>query len=73
MGPQDPQDITKIIARDLPAAINELASLKAEATHWLTEPEYGALLYRLEGAHAMAEAALIEARRRVRMHEGREQ
>jgi hypothetical protein len=40
--------------------------LKADATHWLTDPDYAALRHRLEAAHAAAEAALIEARRRMR-------
>jgi hypothetical protein len=52
--------------------VGELASLKADAHHWLTGPEYAALRHRLENAHAAAEAALVEARRRVRMNEGRE-
>ena len=42
--------------------------MKGDATHWLTGPEYAALRYRLEGAHAAAEAALVEARRRVRLN-----
>jgi len=69
MGPQDPKDVTKDTARDLSALVGELAALKADATHWLTDPEYEVLRYRLEAAHAAAEAALVEARRRVRMNE----
>jgi hypothetical protein len=49
----------------------ELAALKADARHWLTSPEYAVLHLRLENAHAAVEAALIEARRRVRMNEER--
>jgi hypothetical protein len=45
--------------------------LKGDATHWLTDPEYAVLRHRLEAAHAAAEAALVEARRRVRIDEGR--
>jgi hypothetical protein len=45
--------------------------LKGDATHWLTDPEYAVLRHRLEAAHAAAEAALGEARRRVRIDEGR--
>ena len=45
--------------------------MKADATHWLTEPEYAALRHRLEAAHAAVEAALVEARRRVRLNEKR--
>jgi hypothetical protein len=37
--------------------------LKAEASQWLTGPEYEALRLRLEHAHAAAEAAVVEARR----------
>jgi hypothetical protein len=69
MGPQDPKDVTRDIARDLSAVVKELAALKADATHWLTSPEYAALRFRLESAHAATEAALVEARRRVRLNE----
>ena len=62
MGPQDPKDVTRDTARDLSALVGELAALKADATHWLTDPEYAALRHRLE-------AALVEARRRVRLKE----
>ena len=47
----------------------ELAELKDEANHWLTDPEYAALRHRLETAHAAAEAALVEARGQVRLNE----
>jgi hypothetical protein len=69
MGPQNPKDVTRDIARDLSGLAGELAAPKADATHWLTNPEYAALRHRLEGAHAAAEAALVEARRRVRLNE----
>src|SRR5215212_3286122 len=49
----------------------ELAALKDDANHWLTDPEYTALRHGLETAHAAAEAALVEARRRVRLDEER--
>jgi hypothetical protein len=49
--------------------VGELAALKADAHHWLTGAEYAALGHRLEAAHATAEAALVEARRRVRLNE----
>jgi hypothetical protein len=68
VGPQDPKDVSRDIARDLSALVKELAALKGDANHWLTGPEYGPL--RLENAHATAEAALVEARRRVRLNEG---
>jgi len=50
-----------------------LAALKAHAYHWRTDPEYTALRHRLEDAHSAVEAAVVEARRRVRMSEEREQ
>jgi hypothetical protein len=72
MGPQDPKDVTRDIAQDLSALVGELAALKGDATHWLTGSEYAVLKHRLEDAHAAAEAALVEARRRVRLNEGGE-
>jgi hypothetical protein len=68
MGPQDPKDVTKDTARELSALVGELAALKGDATHWLTDPEYAALRHRLEAAHAAAEAALIETRRKMRLN-----
>ena len=70
MGPQDPKDVTRDTARDLSGLAGELAALKADAHHWLTDPEYTALGHRLEAAHEAAEAALVEARRRVRLNKG---
>ena len=71
MGPQDPKDVARDTARDLAALDRELASLKGDATYWLAAPEYVTLRYRLEAAHAAVEAALVEARRRVRINEER--
>ena len=71
MGPQDPKDVARDTARDLSGLVGELAALKGDATHWLIDPEYAALQHRLEAAHAAAEAALVEARRRVRLSERR--
>jgi len=70
MGPQDPKDVARDTARDLSGMVGELAALKADATHWLTDSEYDTLRHRLEDAHAAAEAAVVEARRRVRLDEG---
>ena len=70
MGPQDPKDVARYTARDLSGPVGEFAALKGDANHWLTDPEYAALRQRLETAHAAAEAALVEARRRVRLNEG---
>jgi hypothetical protein len=71
MGAQDPKDVARDLARDLSGLAGELAALKADAYHWLTGPEYVALRHRLEDAHAAVEAALVEARRRVRISEER--
>ncbi len=48
MGPQAPKDVVGDTARDLSALVGELAALKGDATHWLTEPEYATLRHRLE-------------------------
>jgi hypothetical protein len=69
MGPQDPKDVTRDTARDLSALVGELAALKGDATHGLTGSEYEVLRYRFEAAHAAVEAALVEARRGVRLNE----
>ena len=69
MGPQDPKDVTRDLARDLTGIAGELAALKADVRHWLTDPEHADLHLRLGNAHAAVEAALVEARRRVRMNE----
>ena len=69
MGPQDPKDVIRDTARDLSALVGELAALKGDPTHWLTEPEYAALRHRLEATHAAVEVALVEAGRRVRLNE----
>jgi len=69
MGPQDPKDVSKDIARDLSSVIRELAAVNGEAHHWLKGREYAALRHWLENAHAAV--ALIETTRRVRMNEGR--
>lgn len=69
--PPDNQDAAVEIARELVRLGSELSSLKGEAYTWLTDPRYGPLLYRIESAHASVEAAAVEARRRVRLDEGR--
>jgi len=61
VGPQDPKDVARDVTRDLSSVVGELAAVKGDAIHWLTDPEYGALRHRLEAAHAAAEAALVEA------------
>jgi hypothetical protein len=69
MGPQDPKDVTRDTARDLSGMAGELAALQADATHWLTDPDYAILRHRLEAAHEATEAALVETRRRARLNE----
>ncbi len=71
MGPQEPKDVTQAITRDLTGIVGELATLKGDAAQWLTGPEYEALRLRLEIAHAAVEAAVVEARRQVRLDERR--
>jgi hypothetical protein len=71
VGPKHPKDVARDTARDLTGIVGELAALKGDATHWLEGPEYEALRLRLEIAHAAAEAAVVEARRRVRLDGGR--
>jgi hypothetical protein len=72
MGSQDPKDVARDTTRELSALVGDLSALKADATHWLTDPEYAALRLGLEATHAAAEAALVEARRRLRLNEVRE-
>ena len=62
MGPQEPKDVARDTARNLSGVVGELAALKGDATHWLTEPGYAALRLRLEAAHAAAEVALVVRR-----------
>jgi hypothetical protein len=47
VGPQDPKDVTRDLARDLTGMAGELAALKADARHWLTDPEHADLHLRL--------------------------
>jgi hypothetical protein len=56
---------------DLADIAGQLASLKGEANAWLRDPNYDTLKLRREMAHSAAEAADVEARRRVRLNEGR--
>ena len=69
--PRDHTDAAQEIARDLADIAGQLASLKGEAHSWLRDPNYDTLKLRLEAAHSAAEAAAVEARRRVRLNEGR--
>jgi hypothetical protein len=46
-----------------------MSPLKGEANSWLRDPNYDTLKLRLEVARSAAEAAAVEARRRVRLNE----
>jgi hypothetical protein len=69
--PRDHKDAAQELARDLADIVGELASLKGEANSWLRDPNYNTLKLRLEASHSAVEAAAVEARRRVRLNEGR--
>jgi hypothetical protein len=70
--PRDDRDAAKDLARELADIAAQLGSLKGEVNTWLSDESYDALRHRLENAHASVEAAAVEARRRVRLNEGRE-
>jgi hypothetical protein len=69
--PRNHKDAATELARDLADIAGQLASLKGEANSWPRDPDYDALKLRLEIAHAAVEATAVEARRRVRLNEGR--
>ncbi len=70
--PRDDRDAAQDLARELADIAAQLGSLKGEANAWLSDESYDALRHRLENAHAAVEAVAVEARRRVRLNEGRE-
>jgi hypothetical protein len=69
--PRDDTDALKDIARELADIAHQISALKGEANAYLQDPDYDTLRHRLENAHAAVEAAAVEARRRVRLNEGR--
>ena len=69
--PRDDTDAVRDMARDLAEVAAQLSTFKGEANAYLSDPNYNALRLRLENAHAAVEAAMVEARRRVRLNEGR--
>ena len=69
--PRDDKDAAQDLARDLADIAGQLASLKGEAKAWLSDSNYNTLKLRLENAHSAVEAAVVEARRRVRLNEER--
>jgi hypothetical protein len=69
--PRDDRDVAQDTARDLAEIAAHISSLKGDANAYLTDPNYNTLQLRLENAHAAVEAAMVEARRRVRLNERR--
>jgi hypothetical protein len=69
--PRDDRDAAQDIARDLAQVASHIAQLKGDARAYLSDPNYNTLKLRLEAAHSALEAAAVEARRRVRLNEGR--
>ena len=69
--PRDDTDVVQDGARDLAEGAAQIGTFKGEANAYLGDPRYTALRHRLEIAHAAVEAAAVEARRRVRLNEGR--
>jgi hypothetical protein len=69
--PRDDRDVIQDLARDLAEIAAHIGQLKGDANSYLTDPNYSTLRLRLENAHAAVEAAMVEARRRVRLNESR--
>ena len=64
----DQRDVVHGTPEHLRDRASTLRGFKGEAYNWLGGEEYAALRHRLEAAHASAEAAMVEARRRVRLN-----
>ncbi len=69
--PRDDKDAAQDIARDLAEIATHIGQLKGESNAYLSDPNYDRLKLRLENALSAVEAAAVEARRRVRLNEGR--
>jgi hypothetical protein len=69
--PRDDRDTAQDIARDLAETVTHIGQLKGDDNAYLSDPNYERLKLRLENALSAVEAATIEARRRVRLNEGR--
>jgi hypothetical protein len=69
--PRDHKDVAHDIARDLAEIASHIGQLKGDARASLHDPSYNTLKLRLEAAHSALEAAAVEARRRLRLNEGR--
>jgi hypothetical protein len=68
---RDDRDAAQDAARDLAEIASRIAEPKGDARAYLSDPNYNTLKLRLEIAHSAVEAAAVEARRRVRLNEGR--
>ena len=66
---RDDRDVARDTARDLAEIAAHIGQLKGDANAYLTDPNYNTLRLRLETAHTAVEAAMVEARRRVRLNE----
>jgi hypothetical protein len=71
--PRDDTDVVKDMACELADIAHHISTLKGEANAYLGDPTYDTLRLRLENAHAAVEVAAVEARRRLRLLEGRQQ
>ncbi len=69
--PRDDRDAVQDIVRDLAEIASHIGQLKGEANAHLRDPNYDRLHHRLENALSAVEAATLEARRRVRLNEGK--
>ena len=69
--PRADADAARDPARDPAEIASHISQLKGDANAYLTDSNYNRLKLRLEYALSAVEAATIEARRRVRLNEGR--
>jgi hypothetical protein len=67
--PRDDRDAARDLARDLAKIASHIGHLIGDANAYLTDPNYNTLRLRLENAHTAVEAAMVEARRRVRLND----
>jgi len=69
--PRDHTDAARDMARDLAEIARHIGQLNGDANAFLRDANYNTLKLRLEIAHSAVEAAAVEARRRVRLNDGR--
>jgi hypothetical protein len=71
--PRDDKDASKDVARDLAEIATHIGQLKGEANAYLSDANYERLKLKLENALSAVEAAAtMEAKRSVRLNEGRD-